>query len=161
LDKTLNDISNFGNEDDIIPLNLSRGYIEDIIGESTDLVLSKYTSSEDDLFYKVNVTFEFKTIDDLNKLLPNENSFSLTQDGDESILSQGISSGDSGDINEESLNILRDIYGDHYFRFLVNVPRDIISVSNGTKTEDRVAVYQESFVDIIASSENKAWSIRW
>ncbi len=161
IDKTLKDISNLGKDDEIIPLNLSEEYIQEIIGERTDIKYVKYQTSEDDLYYTVDVTFEFESIEALNSVLPSENAISINKNGSVTIFSQGVVTATDEVINNETMEIFKDIYGDHYFKMIVRVPGDIISVNQGTKQEERVAEFNKKFIDIIATSDDLSWSIRW
>ena len=54
LDKTLNEISNFS-DNNIIPLNLSEEYIQSIIGNRNDISYRNYRAYEDEEFYNIDV----------------------------------------------------------------------------------------------------------
>lgn len=161
IDKTLKGISNLGNDDEIVPLNLSEEYIQEIIGDRTDIKYVKYQTSEDDLYYTVDVTFEFESIDALNSVLPTENAIIINKEGSETLFSQGVVTATNEIINNETMEIFKDIYGDHYFKMIVRVPGNIIDVRQGHKQEDRVAEFNKKFIDIIATSDDLSWSIRW
>ena len=77
------------------------------------------------------------------------------------MFTQGIFEKKSEVIDSDSFEILSDLFGGHYLKFRVSVPSEIISVSNGNKISDRIAVFQMKFVDLIASNTAKNWSIRW
>lgn len=161
IDKELQGISNLGNEDNIVPLNLSEQYIQQVIGIRNDIKYRNYNIDDNSVNYQIKVTFDFESIEALNSILPDENKISILKEGNETVLSQGIVSLTNESINDETLKIFRDLYKDHYFKMVVRVPNDIIEVKQGLKTEERVAVYKESFIDVISSGDKKNWSIRW
>lgn len=161
MSKTLKGISNLGNNTEIVPLNLSEEYIQGIIGNRTDIRYVKYRTSEDDKYFIVDITFEFDTIEALNIVLPAENAISLVKDGNDTLFSQGIITLSDDNINNETLELFRDLYKDNYFTMNVTVPRSIISVNQGFKEADRVAVFNEKVIDLLETNSEMSWSIRW
>lgn len=159
LDKTLKDIS-FYEGREIPPLNLSENYIRSLLGGREDIRYRDYKTSEDELNYIVDVTFDFDNVNALNSIFPEENAVSLDLGKNETLFSQGIYS-ESLSISDETQEIFKEIYGRNYFKFIVRVPKDIIGVDGGKKISDREAVFSESFLDIITASGSKSWSVRW
>lgn len=160
LDKALNTISNLGENDTIVPLNLSENYISSLAIDNPGLRYSNYTSKEDEKNLYISVDFDFETIDDLNKLLPTENKVTISKKGNETLFNQTLVN-ESEEINSESMEIYRDLFREHSVLLTVNTPENIISVDGGIKKSNRVAVYQSSIVDILADNKNIKWGISW
>lgn len=161
LDKGLKDISNLDTDDNIVPLNLNVEYLEEVTSKRDDVTYRNYKITEGDDYYNIEVVIVFETIEGLNSILPEDNSVIVEKKGSETLFTQVIADESEADISEESLKIFKDIFKDHYFTLKVNVPSDIRSVENGIEVSDRVAVYQESFVDLISSNDKRSWSVRW
>ncbi len=161
MDKGLKGISTLGESDDDVPLNLSEEYISEITSSREDVYYKDYKISLDETYYRVEVIIVFETIEGLNSILPEENAVSINRIGGETVFSQMLFDASKGELSNESLEIYKDIFKDHYFRLKVVVPGDIINVDNGIESANRVAVYQESFIDIISGNNKKDWSIRW
>lgn len=161
LDKSLNGISNLDSEEDIVPLNLSEDYINGIVNLRDDISYRDYNISEDELNYIVDVTFDFDTIDGLNSMLPEDNRVVITNVGKDTVFKQVIVKQATDEITSENMEIFRDIFKRHSFSLKVKTPKDIIKVDNGVEVSKRVAIYQESFIDVISDPNKKEWSIRW
>lgn len=161
LERGLSGIANLGSDYEIVPLNLSEEFIIQMIGGRDDIEYKDYKISEDNRYYTVQVTFLFDNIDALNRILPEDNAVVLLREGSETIFKQGVVTQTDEEINDDSLEILKDIYKDHTFTFEVKVPGDIIDVDQGKKIDSRVALYHENFLEIITSNNKKEWSIRW
>ncbi len=161
MDLGLRGISTLDSDDEIVPLNLSEEYISGIVNSRDDVAYRDYNISSDERYYRVNVTILFESIDGLNSILPKDNAVSITRVGNETVFSQVLFDSADGELSDDSLDIYKDIFKDHYFRLKVSVPYDIIIVDNGVKSDNRVAVYQESFIDVISGSNKKEWNIRW
>ncbi|MGL1894127.1 MAG: hypothetical protein OCD02_21035 [Spirochaetaceae bacterium] len=161
LDQGLKGISSLGSDDDIVPLNLSEDYIREISANRDDIRYKNYVITEDESFYNVSVTFEFDSIEALNSVLPKENAISIKKEGNETVLFQNLISDSSEELNSETLGIFKDIFADHSVTFKIKTPSEIIKVENGSKIGTNIAIYQESFIDVISTTEKKSWSIRW
>lgn len=161
LDKSLQGISNLGSDDSIVPLNLSREYIEEVISGRSDISYSGYKTSQDESEYSVEVTFFFDSIDGLNSILPEDNRVSLTRSGKETVFNQVIVKSTKDEISSDSLEIFRDIFKEKTFSLTVHTPRDITNVDGGEISSKRVATYKENLLDIIQDSKKKSWTIRW
>lgn len=160
LDKALNNISNLGEKDDIVPLNLSEEYIGSITTNNPGLKYSNYSTKEDEKNLYISVDFEFETIDDLNKLLPVENKIVISKKNNETTFSQTLVE-ETEEINSESMDIYRDLFKEHSVLLTVNTPENIINVEGGIKKSNKVAVYQSSIVDILENGNSIKWDISW
>ncbi len=161
MDKGLKGISTLGSQDEIVPLNLSEEYISEITNNNEDITYKDYKISEDEIYYRVDVTFEFETIEALNSVFPEENSVKIERIGNETVFTQVIVGKSDEALSTETREIFKDIFKDHSFTLKVRVPGDIISIENGIKSENRLAIYQESFIDVINNPSLNSWSIRW
>jgi hypothetical protein len=161
LDKGLSGISNLDSNNDIAPLNLSEDYIKEITQNRDDIVYKDYSLVDDEFFVVIDVTFVFESIDALNSIFPEENGITIYRDGNETVFEQTIVESSTEVLTDETLEIFNDIFSDHLITFNVEVPSEIVSVKNGFKTDKRLATYNESLLDIITTSDEKNWSIRW
>lgn len=160
LDKGLKNISNLSEEDNIAPLNLGEEYISQITLNNPGLSYSNYSITEDEKFQYISVRFDFDTINDLNQVIPEENSINIEKDGNSFILRQTIIE-ESEEIDSESLEIFRDIFKEHYVSFSVITPENIIYVDGGVKKGNKEAIYQSSITDLLAVTNSISWEISW
>lgn len=161
LDKGLNDISNLEDEDNIVPLNLSENYIKEVIAGREDISYRDYHITYEKDLYNISVTFDFDTIEGLNSILPDDNRITIENSGDSTIFTQIIVKSAEDEITEDSAKIFKDIFKEHTFSLRVKTPEEIKDVSNGSIVSKRVAIYSESFIDIVTDPEKKLWTIRW
>ncbi len=161
LDKQLQGISSIGNDDDIVPLNLSEDYLSEVIGARSDIFYQNYRVSEDEFSYNIFVTFVFDSVEALNAVLPEENRIELTRVNGETTFRQTVMKDKSGEIDNETLSILNDIFKEHYFKFILRTPGTVKKTFQSELIEDRVTEYNEKFMDILIDDNKKEWSVIW
>lgn len=161
VDKTMQDISVLGEEDDISPLNLDEDYIISVIGGREDISYRDYSREITERGTVISVTFDFDSLEALNAVLPEENASSIEQDGANFIYSQTIAESGVDNLNDKSRIIFEDVFGEHYVEMLVNTPSDIKEVVGGERLNSRQAIYSRRFIDIITTPEVMEWTIRW
>ncbi|MBN2834579.1 MAG: hypothetical protein JXR48_06390 [Candidatus Delongbacteria bacterium] len=161
LDKGLQDISTQSEKDSVIPLNLSEDYLKEVILNRDDISYDNYIILEENDRTVISVRFSFKSIEGLNSILPEDNRISLERDGRSTILKQGLTNGKQYDINSESLEILQEIFRDHYFKMRITTPENITSINLGVLLNEKSTEYRVDLIDLLLNPEKNNWIVRW
>lgn len=146
------------------PLPPNPGAIESSVAKAPGLALQSFTPVSEVATIGAKTTIRFDRVDLLNALLENGagRGFTYLSTPTLATFTQRIYPGNPSGIDQQTLDMVKSLFGDYKLVFSLHTPRRIQTVNIGSTSRDgTTASYSTTIPDIIQSKTPIVWEVTW
>jgi hypothetical protein len=161
--RELTDLGSYGDAKKGLPFPVHRADFERTIAGNAGLVLSSYSQTENQKDVVIRASVTFSSLEALSGLaMPGDTIATARTNGNLTTLSVTIPSLGDAEIDEETIEMLRDMYAGYELVFTVRTPKNIIESSIGEIARDRrSATFRTTVYDLASAPEKLIFTIKW
>ncbi len=146
------------------PLPTNPAEFESLVQNAPGLTLQDFTLTNEAATLGANATIQFTGVEALNAAFTNSVSqgFTYLSTPSRTTFTQRIYQGNSAGVDQQTLDLVKSLFGDYKLVFSLHAPRAIQSVNIGsTSSNETTATYSTTIPDIIQSKTPVIWEVSW
>jgi len=152
-------------KDPLVPLPVNNDDFERTVANTDGISLLSSEQNEDEQNVYINADFRFDSVEALSGLFSTsqeEESFTLEQDGNETVFRYRLFSGLEQQVDPDTMTMIHTYFNDYTLEFTLNTPDPITGSNIGTVSDNSRSIsFSTSIPELLENNSELVWEVRW